>query len=1588
MESKVILSRLFAAINLGATLRDIPPPEQAACWMQKKSLMRSASPICSLILTFTMVFIPITRIGHAQSKPEQAVVEKARSLESRGLTDLAAQTWQQVLLSQPGNTEALAALAQAAKRQGKDAEAGRYLQRLQQINPDDPRIATIQATVTSKVYDARRAQAEAQAAAHNYVGAMQVYRQLYGGHPPNEAAIEYYETEAATDTGRSHAIAGLRSLARLHPGEERYQATLGRVLTYNPKTRAEGERMLQQMPRNAEARAALRQALLWDAQNPASATAVKHYLNVHPDAELSQHLQETQTRPTQQPNGAAFSRAEQAAYAELDANNLYGAEQAFRALLEINPGNSRALAGLGFVHMKQSDFVQAVGDLEAARRNGSKDPAVETALDTAHFWLIMGDGAKAVEDAQMDTAVQRYREALALRPSSPEAFTALAGTLLRAHQSTEASEVYARWLKLQPSSAAAWHGLFTAQAQAGQIREALATSKHFPPAVDSTLASDPSYLLGLADVYRTAGDGASAGRVLQQALNLPFAEGGRKMPPELQLQYAAVLAATRHLEQAAGLYEQVAVEQPSNLAAWHGLVLSQHQMHDDESAVASIERMSPATYASAQRDPDFLSLSASIYQQQGRSEEAERLLQQAEAILVQQGNTPSNDRELQIAAIERQRNRPQAAATLYRRVIAADPRRVTAWNGLLSALHQSGADAQALTEVASMPVEVQSDLSGNDDYLLTLGAIYSATRHPRWAIATLARLQARYAAQRELTPVDVEIQSSWLFFSAGDEGDLYSTLMRLGSRDDLADGQRAQIQSIWAAWSLRRAAQASAAGNNRGAVRILNAARDALGGNPAVSSSLAGGYLSAGDATTALAIYRSLDLNSAADYQGAIRAALAVKNLKLAENWLRQGLALYRRDGQLLGLAAQFETAHGDNGRARDYWKASLAVSPNTGAADRLALALRSPAAGPKEKGSLLPADTLGSLLGRDTSWSQHTNQLPGEYETAPGIVAEAASEPYLDRSPDSASSSSWPGGRGEALGDYPPQRFRSTYDSSRVVGAPSMQTTNPRPSSLKPVYPTTTTHKRHQLIKRNEARVPVQQAAPLLSPAPVVDAAVGEGRLQVKKEALFVAPGESNPMLHDLVFSSLGANTELPQRVLLSGSAGSSLKVRYASAVQTTIPQQPEAAAPRRDLPQGTGLSDQQLIDSQLPPLRGNYVPALPAPNGNQEAREQVEAIDGGLSPWLGGTGAVRHRSGTSGFDQLTALEAPFEASTPLGMNGRLTGIATPVILDNGVADGTSSLILGTSAVGAKPPQQNADGVATEVQLTAFNFAARVGQTPYGFLVKNITGGVRWRPAGGPLTFAFSRDGSKETQLAYSGMRDPGSVTPTFAGNIWGGVVINAGDVQIAHGDGASGFYAGVGGQYITGRHVLTNNRFHGSAGAYWRLLTRPNYGSLVLGAGFFDMHYAHNIRYFTYGQGGYFSPEAYFLAAMPLTWAGHYGPDLHYNVRASIGAQGFHEDAEPYYPLDPKLQAAAGHPMEPVLSSVGANYDLQLEIAYRVQDHWYIGGFLDASNTRDYLSQSGGFFVRYLFRPQPESDSGPIGAFPRDGFRPVLVP
>ena len=82
--------------------------------------------------------------ARAQSAAEKTLLEKAQSQEQSGHLDLAAQTWQQILLSDPNNQDALAGLARWAKLSGNDAEAETYIERLRAVNPNSPEIAKIE----------------------------------------------------------------------------------------------------------------------------------------------------------------------------------------------------------------------------------------------------------------------------------------------------------------------------------------------------------------------------------------------------------------------------------------------------------------------------------------------------------------------------------------------------------------------------------------------------------------------------------------------------------------------------------------------------------------------------------------------------------------------------------------------------------------------------------------------------------------------------------------------------------------------------------------------------------------------------------------------------------------------------------------------------------------------------------------------------------------------------------------------------------------------------------------------------------------------------------------------------------------------------------------------------------------------------------------------------------------------------------------------------------------------------------------------------------------------------------------------------
>ena len=1480
----------------------------------------------------------------------------------------------------------------------------------------------------------------------------------------------------------------------------------------------------------------------------------------------------------------------------------------------------------------------------------------------------MGEGATALKENDLAEAEKNYRMALGMKPNSPEALEALAGTFMQAQQYASAEQLYASFVKVKPSSTSAWRGLFMAQYQSGNGALAIQTDHRMPAGVHSQLMRDPLYLRTLASAYSSVGRDADAQRVLHSALDLPFPPDAKGVKVDTQLQYAALLQAANHLDQAAGLYRQALAGDPTNANAWKGLVGAEHAQAQDQLALQTIESMPPTVYDSAMGDPGFEQTVASIYQSQNKYDIAQELLEKALAQQTSGGQKPAVSGQLQLAGIYMQRGNTQQAYPIYQRILSADPTQLDAWKGLLTGLHSTGRDQEALAQIQQIPPQIRVQLESDVSYLQTVGSVYAALNDPRDSQRFLVLIQQHYAAQHSAPPADIDIQDAWLLFNGGNDAGLYRELMQLGGRPDLTDAQRRTVQTIWANWAVRRANQAAAANHIPRSIEILNAAARAFPDNPGVAKALAGGYAKGGYYKGALTIWKAQDMSSASasDYKAAVGVALAAGDSKDAETWLRFGLNAYPKDAQLLILGAKFEMARGDSARAAEYYRASLTAMPPPDPGAELAYALShyTPSAStplpstkqakdlaqllqpgindaapaaiadqpieavdtrpylPSYNGpaSNIPVPVPASQYQNGTQYpnaSQYPNGYP--YQNGNGVVPSYMSNPNPVPTAPTQPKGSY------SLKDYVPQASVSEPLPADATAIPGTQIANsyypPAPLPSRPSARTTPTsraraqprqateptqavvgpdeYQRQQIIlatQRAEASVPLgypsppypdsslaqngnqyisqnsggpllrpgsltqnptsvapasyqpqqQGSAPASSPpaagvdefghpyttyvpyvptstptsyqvqAPVpVDLGATQpvvptadptltDVLPVAKNvpnahsrrlgtqhpdiaaanAAAIRRNQSNPLLTGISVpppeadnspptqntqynaSSQMNQTQLPPTQTTNSlpQAPSSSSSYQGTADQTPTPGQqypqpnvtptrgrsrartatapapatqrttasgliypsvpqplgyqpyPPAAAPF-ELP--TAPTDADLVAKQVPPLRNNYSvlaptePGLPLSERAQTERD-LAALEAAYSGWIGGTGIGRYRSGRSGLDRLTDLEASFEASGVIGHSVRATIVPTAVFLSNGtanMADYTGSgSVLGTYQLdpdenpnGTGPAAQYATGVGGELQLTSNHIDVALGYTPYQFLVNNITGRVAVRLFKHLSLFA-GRDAVKETQLSYAGLRDPGTVTPIYSGNIWGGVVQTGGGFRFDFGNERSGFYFTADGADLTGYHVLENTKAEGSMGAYFLVHTWPGIGKLNIGAAMFGEHYNNNQIGQTYGVGGYFSPEAYFLAAVPITFSGTYKSNFHYNVAGSIGIQTFEEDNALFFPLDRALQTSfssstnctltglANHvaacAQYPIVSNTGLNYGLTSEASYRITDHWFVGGYLNGNNTNNYNTISGGFFVRYLFRQQYPVEDTPTGMFPYDGFRPLRVP
>ena len=1778
----------------------------------------------------------------------QALLEKAHSLEARGRMDMAAQTWQQVLLADPNNTDALGGLARAAKMSGNNALASTYLQRLKSINPADPGIQRAENMMQQGAQLAELQKAGKLAAAGNYPEALRIYRSVFGNNPPQgDWALAYYETEAATEDGRPHAIAALRSLMDRYPADSRYQVALGRILTYNPRTRAEGRRLLERHPNDPQAVDALKQSLVWDAQNPASAGDIRSYLSRHKDPQLQDALRTAEANQraasrTRKPSaGTAYSGGtysggggstyveppenaelrqhnaeEAAAYTALNAKRFSEAEARFKALLAKDSNDARALAGMGYVRMNQQNFGGAISFLEQAKQEGATDKGLDANLSTSRYYYTIQEGGIALNENDLTTAEQQYRQALTIRPAGSEALLGLAGTLAKAQQPDQAESAYREYLRQKPAAMDGWRGLFMAQYAAGRAPAALETERRMPASIRTQLMRDPDFLRTLASAYSAVGRDADAQRVLRSALDMPFPSGAQGMKADTQLQYASLLLQANHLDQAAGLYRQVLASDPTNALAWQGLVNTLHTKHDDAGAIQTLESMPPAVYDQALREPGFLGTAAAIYQTQNKYDIAQSLLERAIAQQNTTGQRVPVGLQIQLAGLYLQRNDAAHAFPIYQRILTENPDRVDAWKGLLTALHTVNRDREALAQIQQIPVATRKTLEGDVEYLQTVGNIYNGLGQPSQAMVFLNRVQQRYTSQHTLAPADIDIQNAWLLFNGQNDVGLYRQLLVLGNRQDLTDEQRRTVQVVWASWAVRRANQAAAANNEKRALAILNATARAFPDNPGVIKALAGGYLRAGLPKQAVAIFKAQDMStgSASDYKAAVGSALAANDLKDAENWLRYALDQYPRDGQILNLAARFEQARGDSSRAADYYRASLAAMPAPDPGSELAYVLNQPTPlNPRQLPSPTQAEGLASLLapGREdrnpdgTPMTQppdhpylpnagnaygqapvvlggNQTPLPGSNYTLPYSNSAQPAVPSYMANPNSTVRQQ---PSTQRLRDYVPDNsgmsngaiaypgISANYDMPDVTGraAASQQlTASAPPVSTETDLPASTYTDPSAAYQQEQIRRSTLQAQSGVATQEPMYTAYREGAQtgQFNGEVYgpyvpYLAPSLDNatPMItyapsevqvpkgstvRNVANSKRGGKTVHPEiaaaeaaaarrrqsdpRSMMGQSAppdeiadGTPRETQYRtqtgqpSSLPSTAPtntqpydnstsysstrdglgstqtstvtpvrsyntygiqsNEPQGGAqsygqqypqpthptiahtttrrrvptrtrsataiagigpagapifypaaptelsnqPYPDLPpynNGTNRipTDGDLVSRSVPPLRGYYDPnekVAPPLNERQQTELDLATLESSYSGWVGGSGSVRFRSGTPGVNRLFDYEVPFEATVVAGNRVRFSVIPKAVFLNSGTLDLASlGATVGTPLLGTlpataitSPAPQYSTGIGGEFQMSTANFGLAVGYTPYEFLVNNITGRARARFFN-HLTLFGERDSVRDTQLSYAGLRDPGSVTPVFSGRIWGGVISTGAGARLDFGDEKSGFYVSGDGASITGYNVLDNKKFEGTMGAYFRVWQVPEYGSLNVGGSFFGMHYDHNELPLTWGNGGYFSPDAYFLGSIPVTWTGHYKTNWHYVIGGAFGVQTFVQDTAKYYPMQDSASLAlfngslSGCSLTEIAqktcatayaaksTSTGANFNLGGQFSYRFNEHWFVGGSISANNTNNYTMAQPSFFARYVFKAQYATEDYPTGLFPIEGMRPIRVP
>ena len=376
-----------------------------------------------------------------------------------------------------------------------------------------------------------------------------------------------------------------------------------------------------------------------------------------------------------------------------------------------------------------------------------------------------------------------------------------------------------------------------------------------------------------------------------------------------------------------------------------------------------------------------------------------------------------------------------------------------------------------------------------------------------------------------------------------------------------------------------------------------------------------------------------------------------------------------------------------------------------------------------------------------------------------------------------------------------------------------------------------------------------------------------------------------------------------------------------------------------------------------------------LPAANGSY--RKLAELIDA-RSTWVAGALDLHSRSGSAGKSRFSYTEIPLELRTPWRGASRVFMQAAAVHASAGTLDlaatgeaarfGSVLLCQPLCTVGGVA--QTVNGLGLSAGIESAGLRADVGVTPLGFPIRNLVGGIL---KNGDLgSFSYSVDASRRavtgSVLSYAGARDP------RGGELWGGVLANGVRLGLNRDAGELfGAWSSLGLHRLTGRNVQANNRMQLMGGGYWRLINEDD-RLLTVGVNAMLWRFSENAGEYTFGHGGYYSPQRFASVALPVSF-GQRTARLSYTVRAAISTSRSSTAGASYFPTRPDLQAqadasaAAGGTDAHYFASTGRGIGRSLAAAFEYQmlPRLFVGGRFEIDRSTDYAPNRLQFYFRY---------------------------